>query len=170
MKQLRLGIWIVVAWLLQVTLLPYVSIYGIVPGILFTVSVCCTVLEEHRSYYIGIPIICGLIVDIFSSHAFCSATLIYFYISMLIVVLGTVIEKKRFLFCIFAVLIGSLLCESALYLFYMQTLGTTYQTAFFSIILKTAFYNMVLSFLVYPLLKKTVYTTRKKHKKRRRMR
>lgn len=165
MKHLKLAGWIFCIAFLQICFARFFSISGIAPNFLFAFTICYAALERDVFYSLVAGGCCGLLLDICASHAFGVHLLAFFYCVLLLQIAGFFVNKNHFLFAAAVAFILSFLSEAFYYLFVFQSLGISFRQAAGGIIVRTACYNMIVSLILYPLIKKTL--SDQKHKLRR---
>jgi rod shape-determining protein MreD len=158
MKQLKLGVWIVLLLLFQTTISRYISVGGIFPDVTFVFIICFAVLEEKFSYNIIIPVVCGALIDLLGDRAFGINVVAYSCSALICYGIGEQFFKQKLGFALPMVFVFSLLCESLFFLLHFAVLKeVSFVSSFVSVILPMSVYNAVVTLVIYPLLKLTVY-------------
>ncbi|MCX7714707.1 MAG: rod shape-determining protein MreD [Clostridia bacterium] len=157
-RNLKLGIWIVLIVIFQTTLCRYISVKGIFPDIVFVFVVCFAIMEEKFSYSTVIPIICGLLIDFLGRRTLGVNVIIYSYSSLFCFGLGEHFFKEKLSFALPMVFLLSFLCE---FVFFVLRFYIAHEASIFEavkvIIFPFAVYNTLITFIIYPLIKLTLY-------------
>lgn len=162
MKKTKTAIWIVILFILQASAAHYMAILGATPILIFSYIASLAILEDDLKYTSAVGIICGI----------CAGTLMgyNFFWCAAFVVLATLtvfFQRKKLLYTadILKVLIWTAIISIVWEIFGAVEQCIKFKTAIdlleLNVIIKIA-YNAVISLIIYPLLKMSVYSSDKR--------
>lgn len=157
MKIAKTAVWIIIFYILQTCIAPYMRIYGAVPELLFVFAVCVAYFEKEPICYSAVGVVCGLIAGtVYGTNP------VFYLISYIATVLlvsscAEIMYSKPLLLIMPFVFIMTFACGSIFFFVSKEYLGQiTYASAFMSVILPVTIYNTAVSLLIGLLVKKTV--------------
>lgn len=157
-KNIKLFVWIFLLVIFQTVMSRYIAIKGIIPDVVFVFIISFVVLEKKFSYCLSVSLICGLLIDLLSSRGIGANIIAYSYSALVCYAIGEHFFKERLLFAVPMVFIMTYLGELVFYVLnYSVFKGIGIFELSELIIVPTTLYNAVITFIIYPLVKKTVY-------------
>lgn len=142
----------------QTSVCKYIAFGGIKPDVVFVFVISFVVLEKKFSYCLSIAVICGFLIDILGGRGFGMDILSYTYSALICYAIGTHFFKERLLFAVPMVFLATFICEMV---FFGLNIRDFYATPLIEaikiIILPTTIYNTLMTFVIYPLVKKNIY-------------
>lgn len=158
-KNFKLAVWIILLIIFQTVICKYIAVDGIIPDLMFVFIVSFVVLEEKFAYCVAIPVICGFLIDVLSRRAFGTGVLSYTYTALLCYALGEHFFKEKLWFAVPMIFLATFASESVFFLFSVSAFKISMIfEALKEVVLPTAIYNTAVTFLIYPILKKTIYS------------
>lgn len=162
MKHFKIFLWIFIVFLIQTVIIGRVHIFGAVPSLVMAYVVCVMILENEFRSAVTISIICAVATGALSGRGFTMTTLFYVYSSIIVFS-----ARKRPLYvanypkAIFWTFIMSGIMEIIFFLIRNLSMNVDMLT---QVALPTAVFNTILTMVLYPILKKTMYKEEKKKK------
>lgn len=165
-KNIKIILWIIAVIVFQTVICGYIAVDGIIPDIVFVFTIAFVVLEEKFSYCAVMPILCGFLVDMMSARGFGINIICYTYSALLCYAVGEHFFKQKLWFAVPMVLIGTFICESMYFILNFSDFNVRLiANAIKEVIIPVTIYNTFMTFVIYPLLKKTIYTVRHEYKR-----
>ena len=140
------------AWILQVSIVPYMSIFGVVPNLLFLVVVALALVEGPEAGCIA-GFVAGLLFDLLGSSVVGPYALVFSVVGYSAGLLQANMFAEGWLMPVSVVFVAGLGAELAHGLILViLDVGVPFWTALVRIMLPGALYNTALAVLVFPLL------------------
>ncbi len=159
-KALPTAIVLLVAVILQTSVVPYLAIFGVVPNVLFLVVITLGLTEGPAAGGVA-GFIAGLLIDLLGTGVVGPMALILCLVGYGVGMLQANMFAEGWLLPVTTVLIASVLTEIShgVVLAVLQP-GTDFWRALFSVMLPGAIYNTAVAVLVYPWLGRLLGTDR----------
>lgn len=164
MKKAKTALWIVILFILQASAAHYMAILGATPILIFSFIASIAILEDNFRYAIIVGLVCGICAGTLLGYNFflCVA-----FVSLAVVVVFFLRGKPRYMSLILKVLIWTVII-SLIWEFFgiigqFIKFGIDTEYILVNAIIK-AVYNSVITFVIYPLLRRTMYSTEKRKK------
>ena len=164
MKNFKMFVWIAVLLIIQTVTAHYIRIFDVAPLVLLPFAVAAALLEDNFSYAEIIGVICGLCAGTFTGRNFFISV---FAVTFTAVAVMNLRERPRYVNNIWKMLFWTAAVTfiwEALEYFMLYHSFSGYGRAPFSKTVLLIIYNSLLSFIIYPLLRKTVYNKEEKKK------
>ncbi len=160
MRNFKIFLWIFIIFLIQTVILGHVHVLGAAPSLVMAYMMCIMIMENEFRSAVTISIICSFVMGALSGRDFIIITLFYAYGSIIVFALRkkpayahNAVKAVTWTFAL------SVLLEILLFLIANRFLNLH---ALFYIVLPTAVINAVVTGILYPILKKTMYKEEKK--------
>jgi rod shape-determining protein MreD len=151
-KLLPTALSLIVAWILQVSVVPYLSIFGVVPNLLFLVVVALALVEGPEAGCIA-GFVAGLIFDLLGSSVVGPYALVLCVVGYVAGMLQANMFAEGWLLPVTVVFVAGLGSELAHGLILVVLdVGVPFWTALLRIMIPGALYNTALAVLLFPLL------------------
>lgn len=162
MKRLKLLIWILVLFIIEIVFINRLDFFSSAPDVVFAFCIAYAVIEEDYDYAVGIGIICGICTGSICGGSFAASVLMYSY-SVLII--KELLNRLRYipyfakmLFFAFAL---SAIGKAVIYF----VLNLSFELRIlWEVILPYAICNLIAAAVLYPLVKKTMVVIDEKRK------
>lgn len=160
MRNFKIGLWIFFVLLIQTVVLARVHVFGAALSLALGYVVCVMMLENEFRDAVIISIIVSVLMGALSGRGFEAVTLFYVYSSIAIFSFR---KKPRYMGTFAKALLWTFICSSLLEVI-LSAPGTMTVSAdmLLTDALPTAIINTVLAAVIYPILKKTMYSEEKK--------
>lgn len=154
MKQFFLAIIIILAYILQITVMPELAVFGINPNLILIVV--CSIAFLFGSTSGGVVgFCCGVLLDLYYGRNIGLNALLYLYIGITLGNFNKRIFKDNYLVILVFMVFTTFIYESIIYVYsiiiYSQSINIL---SFVSNMVILIFVNILLSFLIYPILLK----------------
>jgi len=153
-KQIFLTIVILLTYILQITLVPEITVFGVSANLCLIVVCSISFLFGSTSGGI-VGFFCGILIDFYYGRSIGLNALLYLYIGIVLGSFNKRIFKDNYLVILFFMIITTFLYEFILYIYGIFTYS---QSINFLIFMKNVFIvvciNTILSFFIYPILLK----------------
>jgi rod shape-determining protein MreD len=157
-KNIYIGIWIFLLVIFQTSVCCYWDIAGIYPNIIFVFVICFAVLEKSFAYCVSVPIICGFIIDSLCGYTMLYGVLFFSMSSLICYAVGEHFFKEKLVFAVPAVFVLTFASEF-IYMIISGKISASYEivNGVRNVILPLAAYNTVMTFVIYPLCRLSIY-------------
>ncbi|MCH5211269.1 MAG: rod shape-determining protein MreD [Oscillospiraceae bacterium] len=160
MRKLKIILWIFIVLLIQTVVISQLRIPGAVPSLVLVYTICVMIMENEFRNAVIISIICAVCFGALCDRGFVPTSLFYVYSSIVVFALRKKPQYVRNPIKAFAwVFIASGASEIMYFILNTFTINIDMLT---NHALPTAVCNTVLAFIVYPLLRITMYREEKK--------
>lgn len=157
MRNLKLGLWILILTLIESMLGTYIKIGNIMPDLLFVFALCYAAEKNNISSVIVVSVILGAIADCLGGRIFGNSLAIFLLTSVLMSLIKNNIFKNSILVSLILVFVFSIIGKSVYYVTNISVLKDAgYLYSLFRIIIPEAFYNTCASVIFIPLIKLTL--------------
>lgn len=164
MKNFKMFVWIAVMLIIQTVTVHYIRIFDVTPLVLLPFAIAVALLEDNFGYTEIIGVICGLCVGTFTGRNF---FLSVFAVAFSAAAVMNLRERPRYVHDIWKMLFWTaavtFIWETLAY-FMLYHSFSGYGGVPLSKTVVTMLYNSLISFIIYPLLRKTVYNREEKKK------
>lgn len=162
MKRLKLFLWILILFIIEIVGLNRIDFFRSAPDLVFAFTIAYVMLEEDYTYAIGVGIICGIAAGALCSDSFPISVLMYSYSALIVKALR---NKPRYIpdfaKALFWVFVLSAAGETIMYFALTLTLSVN---VILTVILPLAVYNSAALLIIYPIVKKTLVVVDEKKK------
>ena len=133
----------------------YIAVGGAVPMFTFCFIIIAAMLEDELSYTLTLSAVCGIVCDILAVHGIGTYTFTYTFAAWAVYEMHNKLFSSRLLFLECAVFILTFLLQMVYFVLHIPDIGTNnFPSLLTSIMLASAVYNMVVSLIFWPILKK----------------
>ena len=146
--------------ILEMTIGKYLAVSGTVPMLSYCLCLVISTKEKDFEYILCIGILGGIFLDLLSGHGFGSYTLTFTASVWLTYVLRDIIFSSLALFLLIDTFVLTILLSIVYYLFHILDAGIDFWAMLGQIAMPSAFYNSIVSILLYVILKPTLYKRR----------
>lgn len=162
MKRLKLAIWILILFVIEIVFINRLGFFASAPDIVFAFAVSYAMLEEDYYYAIGVSIICGVCTGSVCSGSFGVSVLMYSYSAILVKAcankLRYIPDSAKTLFWVFVL---SAAGNAVIYF----TLNLSFEASvLWRVVLPYCMCNLAATAVIYPLVKKTMVIVDEKKK------
>lgn len=162
MKRLKLAIWILILFVIEIVFINRLGFFASAPDIVFAFAVSYAMLEEDYYYAIGVSIICGVCTGSVCSGSFGVSVLMYSYSAILVKAcankLRYIPDSAKTLFWVFVL---SAAGNAVIYF----TLNLSFDlSVLWRVVLPYCMCNLAATAVIYPLVKKTMVIVDEKKK------
>ncbi len=149
---------IIIAFVLQLTVIPIYPIFGVKADILLVVVIILSLMVKNRET-IFIALLAGLLKEAFFGGIFAVNLLGIMLVVALVDLIGGNFFKKNYLIPPLITGLFTILHEIFLYLFIYRTVNMQFLKALTDTILPEAILNSILAFIIYIILFKILYSS-----------
>lgn len=162
MRNFKTFLWIFIVFLIQTVILARVHIFGAVPSLVMAYVICVMLLENEFRNAVTISIICSAAMGALGGREFAVTVLFYVYSSIIIFALR---KKPAYVGNLPKAVVWTFLASGVMEILYfaIRTLSVNTEMLLHDA-LPTAIFSAVLTLIVYPVLKVTMYREEKKKK------
>ena len=162
MRNFKIFLWIFIVFLIQTVILARVHIFGAVPSLVMAYVICVMILENEFRNAVTISIICSAAMGALGGREFAVTVLFYVYSSIIIFALR---KKPAYVGNLPKAVVWTFLASGVMEILYfaIRTLSVNTEMLLHDA-LPTAIFSAVLTLIVYPVLKVTMYREEKKKK------
>ena len=162
MRNFKIFLWIFIIFLIQTVILARVHIFGAVPSLVMAYVICVMILENEFRNAVTISIICSAAMGALGGREFAVTVLFYVYSSIIIFALR---KKPAYVGNLPKAVVWTFLASGVMEILYfaIRTLSVNTEMLLHDA-LPTAIFSAVLTLIVYPVLKVTMYREEKKKK------
>ena len=162
MRNFKIFLWIFIVFLIQTVILARVHIFGAVPSLVMAYVICVMLLENEFRNAVTISIICSAAMGALGGREFAVTVLFYVYSSIIIFALR---KKPAYVGNLPKAVVWTFLASGVMEILYfaIRTLSVNTEMLLHDA-LPTAIFSAVLTLIVYPVLKVTMYREEKKKK------
>ena len=162
MRNFKTFLWIFIVFLIQTVILARVHIFGAVPSLVMAYVICVMILENEFRNAVTISIICSAAMGALGGREFAVTVLFYVYSSIIIFALR---KKPAYVGNLPKAVVWTFLASGVMEILYfaIRTLSVNTEMLLHDA-LPTAIFSAVLTLIVYPVLKVTMYREEKKKK------
>ncbi len=161
-KNIILSVWAFILVIFDAVLCRYIGIDGIYPNIVFSFVICAAVCDDNIVRVTVLSLVCGLIADCLGGN---TIGIKLFSFGICAVLCNYVTEKffvPNILVAFISVILTSLLSRFVIFALGFTIFGNaSIEQIFVPLVLKYVAYNAVISIILYPILKKTVYAKKR---------
>ena len=154
MKILRLLIFTFIIFFVQTTTLKYFSILGVIPNLMFVMTLCFALLKTDFTWAVIYGLLCGILLDCASGTVFGLHALLCLLATALCSFINKLYFNGNYLVCMLFVFVLGLVYEV---LYYAATFAPYYDASAFNVLLSlllAAIYNAVLAPLIFFVMKR----------------
>ena len=154
MKQFVLAIIIIVTYLLQITIIPELTVFGINPNLILIVV--CSIAFLFGSTSGGVVgFCCGMLIDLYYGRNIGLNALLYLYIGIVLGSFNKRIFKDNYLVILVFMIFTTFIYEMITYVYIVMTYSQSINIlSFLSNVISLILINTILSFFIYPMLLK----------------
>ncbi|MBO5060784.1 MAG: rod shape-determining protein MreD [Clostridia bacterium] len=138
----------------EMTFAKYLEIGGVVPMLSFCACLAAALIEDNFSYIIAVPAILGVALDICSGHGFGTYTIAFTLASVASFEIRDKLFSSKVILLICNAFVMTVLLNMMYYLFHINDIGGGFGALFLGFMLPSALYNIAVSLIFYPILKK----------------
>ena len=162
MRNFKTFLWIFIVFLIQTVILARVHIFGAVTSLVMAYVICVMILENEFRNAVTISIICSAVMGALGGREFAVTVLFYVYSSIIIFALR---KKPAYVGNLPKAVVWTFLASGVMEILYfaIRTLSVNTEMLLHDA-LPTAIFSAVLTLIVYPVLKVTMYREEKKKK------
>ena len=153
MKLAKLIIFAVLLYLDEITVFGRFTVFNITPQLMFVFCICLAAKEDRWSVVDSAAIAAGVLLDLQSSAAFGTNTVVFVFSATVAYLLGAQIFTKL-IFALASCFVLTLLGQSAFYLINYSQIGSGYGSVLWAIILPMAAVNTLFCLGVFPIVSK----------------
>lgn len=162
MKRIKLTLWILILFIIEVALVNRIRLFNSAPDLVFAFAVVYAMLEEEYEYAVGVAIICGICTGSVCSDSFTVSVLMYSYGAIIVKALRNrlryIPDFAKTLFWTFALSAAG----SAVMYF---TLNLSFEFGvLWRVVLPFCVSNTAAAAVLYPIVKKTIVIVDEKKK------
>ena len=162
MRNFKTFLWIFIVFLIQTVILARVHIFGAVPSLVMAYVICVMILENEFRNAVTISIICSAAMGALGGREFAVTVLFYVYSSIIIFALR---KKPAYVGNLPKAVVWTFLASGVMEILYFAIRTRSVNTEMLlHDALPTAIFSAVLTLIVYPVLKVTMYREEKKKK------
>lgn len=160
MRKFKIFLWIFIIFLIQTVILARVHVLGAVPSLVLPYVICVMLLESELNKAVVISAICSAAAGALCGREFVVTVLYLFYCSLIVFTLRKKpVYIKGFVKAVFWTFIMS--GASEILFFALRNMTVTEEMLLYNA-LPTAVINTILTVIIYPILKRTMYKEEKK--------
>ena len=157
MHNLRIAVWIIALTLIEAMLGTYIKVGEIMPDLLFVFVLCYAVNKYSINSTICISAICGVLADCLLGRIFGTYFSIFLLSGVSIWLIRHSIFKNSLWISFILIFVFCILGKSMYFVVNISVLKNTgYLYSLFRIILPESLYNILVSFLMLPLIRLTL--------------
>lgn len=162
MRNFKIFLWIFVIFLIQTVVLSSFHIMGAVPSLVLGFIICVMISENEFRTAMVITVICSVSVGAICTDSFVFTTLFYVYASIIVFSLR---KKPAYVNDYLKALVWTFIISAIVevVLFALDTMSVNVRMLLYDA-LPTAAVNTILTAVLYPLLRKTLYNQEKRKK------
>ena len=153
-KGVRYALFCIAILICEMTFGSYIEVSGAVPMLGFCFCVTMALFENDTDFVIGVSAALGSVLDILTGHGFGTYTFSFAACALITYYIRDRIFSSKVLLLICDVFILSLVVNALYYLFHIKDIGIDFAGLFSSIILPSAIYNIAVSLVLYPIIKR----------------
>ncbi len=144
----------------EMTFGKYLAISGAVPMLTFCFCITFALFESDMNYIAFVSATAGALFDILSGHGFGTYTLLFSLSAMATFFVRDNLFSSKILLLICDVFVLSIFVETIYFLIHITDISGNFFTSFISVILPVAVYNIIISLVFYPILKRILVKRR----------
>lgn len=164
MKNFKIFVWIAALLIIQTVAARYIRIFDVAPVVLLPFAAAVALLEDNFGYAEIVSVICGVCAGTFTGRNFFLSVFVVIFSAIIIMNLR---ERPRYVHNIWKMFIWTaavtFVWETLAYIMLYHSFAG-YADVLISKTLLSMVYNSVISLIIYPLLRKTVYNREEKKK------
>lgn len=154
MKHLILGLIVIISYVLQLTLIPEFSVFGVQANLLLVVTLSIAFLFGTVDGAIA-GLIIGLLIDLYQGRSIGICAITFFYLGIFVGSFNKKFFKDNYLIVLIIMICSTIIYETILYSFSILMYSQHFMFLYF---MKNLFIavvcNLIISIIVYPVLLK----------------
>lgn len=162
MRNLKIIVWIVLLFLVQTVLVNYIKIAGARPDLILPFVLCVALMEDSFKRSVTISVVCAVLAASLCGRNFTLALLFYTYMSIIVFNMRThpryMPDFAKYMIYMF---IGSVVLEGLSYIMLYSGVSG-FGIVFLRVLVFTVLYDIAAALVIYPIVRKTVYKSKKK--------